>query len=56
VSVRYQLGLLSPCQLVILSCQFDTTLSIDIPDAFDRSNTQARTLRVRAPTAPPPLS
>ena len=55
VTVRYQLGLLSPCRLVILNCRFDTTLSVDIPDAFDRSNTQVRTLRVRAPTAPPPL-
>lgn len=57
VSVRYQLGLLSPCTLVILSCNFDTTMSVRMPDALDKADTPppSVTNHVTAPTFPPPL-
>ena len=34
-TVRYQLGLLSPCTLVILNCTFATTVTMSMPDALD---------------------
>jgi hypothetical protein len=58
LSVRYQLGLLSPCALVILGCQFDTTLSVSMPDVLDRADSPppSATVHVRAPDLPPPLA
>lgn len=57
VAVRYQLGLLGPCALVILGCRFDTTLAVSLPDVLDRAATPppSATVRVRTPDLPPPL-
>jgi len=57
VSVRYQLGLLAPCALVILGCQLDTKVSVSMPDVLDKADTPppSVTTRVRAPDFPPPL-
>lgn len=55
ITVRYFLPLLGPCALIILGCQFNTTISADLPDALDTSATQQRTVLVRAPDLPPPL-
>ncbi|MEY2470515.1 MAG: hypothetical protein QOF21_3213 [Actinomycetota bacterium] len=57
-AVRYQFTLLAgPCQLVILGCQFDTKVSVSMPDALDKADTPppSRTNHVTAPTFPPPL-
>jgi hypothetical protein len=59
VSVRYQFALIAgPCKLVILGCQFDTKVSVSMPDALDKATTPppSRTNHVTAPTLPPPLS
>lgn len=54
--VRHQMGLLlGPCALLILGCQFDTTITADLPDAFGVPSVQSDTVRVRAPDLPPPL-
>ncbi len=55
VSVKFQLGLLKPCALVILGCEFDATLHVNLPDALDRPDTQTDTAHARAPDLPPPL-
>jgi hypothetical protein len=55
VTVRYQLGLLSPCSLVILSCNFTTSLSVSLPDPLDVDNTSSFSNAVKAPDLPPPL-
>ena len=55
VTFRYQLGLTKPCLLTVLGCTFDTKLQVDLPDALDRSQIDEKTLRVRAPSLPPPL-
>lgn len=55
VQLRWQLGLTAPCELVILSCRFDTTLGVDLPDALDRTSVQTGTVPVQAPNLPPPL-
>jgi hypothetical protein len=55
VTVRYQLGLLSPCALVILSCRFDTTVNVAMPDALDVLTPQSATVPAKAPDFPPPL-
>jgi hypothetical protein len=56
VSVKYQLGLLSPCQLVILNCNFSTVVNMSGPDALDVPGSFSSTLPVTAPALPPPLS
>jgi hypothetical protein len=55
VQVRWQLGLLQPCELVILNCEFDTTLKVDLPDALDRTSVQSATVHATAPNLPPPF-
>jgi hypothetical protein len=56
ITVRYFLPLLGgPCALIILGCQFNTTISADLPDALDTPSAQQRTVLVRAPDLPPPL-
>jgi hypothetical protein len=58
VAVRYQFTLIAgPCKLVILGCQFDTKVSVSMPDALDKATTPppSRTNHVTAPTFPPPL-
>jgi len=56
VSIRYQLALLGPpCDLVLLGCDFDTTLTASLPDAFDAPITRSATTTVDAPILPPPL-
>ncbi|MEY2571417.1 MAG: hypothetical protein QOE63_1767, partial [Acidimicrobiaceae bacterium] len=56
VQVRYQFALLTgPCKLVILSCNFSTTVNVDFPDAFDVSHPLSATKPAVAPTLPPPL-
>jgi hypothetical protein len=59
VSVRYQFALIAgPCKLVILGCQFDTKVSVSMPDALDKADNPppSQTNHVVAPTLPPPLS
>lgn len=54
--VRHQMSLLfGPCALLILGCQFDTTITVELPDAFDVPSVRSATVRVRAPDLPPPL-
>jgi hypothetical protein len=55
ITVRYALGLLSPCALVILHCNFATTLSVTMPDALDVPSTYSASASGTAPTLPPPL-
>jgi hypothetical protein len=56
VSVKYQLALLQPCQLVILNCSFGTTVGVNMPDALDVPFPQtSANVQVIAPTLPPPL-
>lgn len=55
VQVRYQLGLLSPCFLVVLGCDFETELGLTVPDALDRPTVVTLTNDVASPTLPPPL-
>ena len=58
IAVRYQFTLINgPCKLVILGCQFDTKVSVSMPDALDKADTPppSRTNSVTAPTFPPPL-
>jgi hypothetical protein len=55
VTVRYQLGLLQPCILVVLGCNFNTTLTVNLPDALDRGSVQSASAPVTAPNFPPPL-
>ena len=55
VKMKYELGLLQPCALVVLGCEFDVVVRVLTPDALDRPQTQSRTVHVRAPNFPPPL-
>lgn len=57
VRVRYELGLTpdEPCALVVLSCSFDTTLTLEAGDALDAAAITTRTVRATAPDFPPPL-
>ncbi len=55
VTVRYNLGLLAPCTLVILNCKFASTLTATMPDALDVPSTLSASTPVSAPTLPPPL-
>ncbi|WP_436794814.1 hypothetical protein [Actinospongicola halichondriae] len=55
VQVRYQLGLLNPCLLVLLGCDFDSSLELTVPDALDRPTAVTLSNEVEAPTLPPPL-
>jgi hypothetical protein len=55
-TVRYQLGLLSPCALVILGCRFTTKVTATLPDALDKGTpVTSPNIPVRAPDFPPPL-
>lgn len=55
-TVRYQLGLLSPCALVILGCKFTTRVTATLPDALDKGTpVTSPAIAVRAPDFPPPL-
>jgi hypothetical protein len=55
VTVRYHLDLLAPCTLVILNCNFNSTLTATMPDALDVPSTQTASAPVTAPALPPPL-
>jgi hypothetical protein len=55
VEVRYQLGLIGPCALVLLGCHFQTSATVDLPDGFDVSHVLTATVATTAPTLPPPL-
>lgn len=55
VSVRYRVELLGPCALILLGCQFDANVRVDVPDALDVPAIKTATVRVRAPNLPPPL-
>lgn len=55
VQVRFQLGLLGPCKLVILGCQFTTSTKVSWSDALDVVSQPAATSSAKAPTLPPPL-
>jgi hypothetical protein len=56
VTVRYRLGLLSPCLAVILNCNFSSVVNVSLPDALDVPATPSATLPITAPVLPPPLS
>ena len=61
VTLEWQLPLPAgnpPCGLVILNCQFDTTLTFRVPDALDvaLAPDPSFTLHAQAPNLPPPLS
>jgi hypothetical protein len=55
VEVKFKLGLLEPCEQVLLGCEFDATLDVETPDAIGRPRMQQTTVHVRAPDFPPPL-
>jgi hypothetical protein len=55
VKVRYQLGLFSPCFLIILACKFQASATVDMPDAFDIPHVFTATVPTKAPSLPPPL-
>lgn len=57
IRVRYELGLApdEPCALVVLSCSFDTALTLESRDALDVEGTVSHTVRAVAPDFPPPL-
>ncbi len=58
VTLTWQLPLPAgnpPCGLVILDCEFDTTLGFTLPDALDVATTPSETLHAKAPHLPPPL-
>ena len=55
VEIRWQLGTTAPCALVILGCRFDTTLTVDLPDALDVRHVSSKTVAAKAPLSPPPL-
>lgn len=56
VTVRYQLGLLQPCQLIILNCKFASTTKVEWSDALDVVSTPtAVNGGITAPNLPPPL-
>lgn len=56
VVVRYRLALLGPpCNLILLGCDFSTTLVVSTPDALDTPGSQQRTVAVSAPDLPPPV-
>lgn len=54
-TVRYQLGLLEPCDLVVLGCEFDTEVTVTLPDVLDDVVEDTATVPARAPDTPPPL-
>ncbi|CAN5742013.1 hypothetical protein BH20ACT2_BH20ACT2_10740 [soil metagenome] len=55
VATRFQLGLLQPCQLVVLGCVFSTTTRISWADALDVVTTPQLSRPATAPNLPPPL-
>jgi hypothetical protein len=55
VTVRYQLGALKPCALIILNCPFNSTLTVEMPDALDVMHVYSQTVAAKAPNLPPPL-
>ncbi len=55
VTVRYKLGLVQPCALVVLNCAFKTTLTVEMPDSLDVSTDKSATVDAKAPALPPPL-
>jgi hypothetical protein len=55
VTVRYRLGLLGPCAVVILNCKFSSVVNVSLPDALDVAATRSATLPITAPALPPPL-
>jgi hypothetical protein len=55
ITVRYHLALLGPCDLVLLGCEFESTIQTSMPDALDTTSTKSKTVTVRAPDLPPPL-
>ena len=54
VPVRFQLGPLSPCVL-ILACAFSTAVQVDLPNALDVANPKIAAVRATAPLLPPLL-
>jgi hypothetical protein len=54
VVVRFQLGLSSPCQLIILNCNFVAALTTTMPDALDQPTMQSSSVASTAPLLPPP--
>jgi hypothetical protein len=56
VTVRYQLGVLNPCGLVILNCDFVTKVNVSWTDALDLpSQPSVGGLATKAPALPPVL-
>ena len=55
INLRYRFELLQPCQGVILNCNFQTTLVVNMPDALDVNTPKAAAVGATAPLLPPPL-
>jgi hypothetical protein len=55
LNLRYRFELLQPCQVVILGCNFQTTLVVNMPDALDVNQPKAAAVAATAPLLPPPL-
>jgi len=59
VRLRFQLPLPSgdpPCETIILGCEFDATLTFDMPDTLDVVEApKSATVHARAPDFPPPV-
>lgn len=53
VAVRYRLGLVGPCALVLVGCEFDVDAELVGSDALDGPVQAHRTVHVRAPDVPP---
>lgn len=55
VTVRYELGLLNPCALVVLGCDFEAGIEVAMPDVLDDAVVERARVDTEAPTLPPPL-
>jgi hypothetical protein len=55
LTLRYQLGLLAPCALVIVGCAFGVTVATSVSDALGASAPSSVTVPATAPLLPPPL-
>ncbi len=55
--VRYKLALPAPCALLILSCAFDTRVSVSMPDVLDKADLTppSAVTHVKFPLGPLPL-
>lgn len=55
VTRRFQLGLLTPCALVLLGCDFEAGITVAMPDVLDDPVVDDAVMPAEAPDLPPPL-